>query len=38
MVYCHSYLRNERRFDSVDELVRQLAADRAEALKRLAAE
>jgi riboflavin kinase/FMN adenylyltransferase len=37
-VYCHSYLRNERRFDSADDLVRQLDADRVEAMKRLASE
>jgi riboflavin kinase/FMN adenylyltransferase len=38
LVYCHSYLRNERRFDSADDLVRQLDADRVEAIKRLAAQ
>ena len=36
-VYCHSYLRNERQFDSAGDLIRQLEADRVEAMKRLAA-
>jgi riboflavin kinase/FMN adenylyltransferase len=36
-VYCHSYLRRERRFGSPDELARQLQTDRVEASKRLAA-
>ncbi|UCH82595.1 MAG: riboflavin biosynthesis protein RibF [Candidatus Latescibacterota bacterium] len=35
-VYCHSYLRRERQFDSVDDLIRQLKADRVEAMNRLA--
>lgn len=35
-VFCHSFLRRERRFDSPEDLARQLDADRAEALRRLA--
>ncbi|UCG52374.1 MAG: riboflavin biosynthesis protein RibF [Candidatus Latescibacterota bacterium] len=34
-VYCHSYLRRERRFESPEELARQLQTDRVEAGRRL---
>jgi riboflavin kinase/FMN adenylyltransferase len=35
LVYCHSFLRNERAFESPRELSRQLENDRVEAMRRL---